>query len=564
MSGSHVTCFHRHLPRKERIMLQPVPAISNIIAASQKQAVTVGTGVTSPSAASTATATAALSHAASATVEGKLSIMLMAIRDSMVQSLLDIMNTVSESLGSPPEADESNVAHALRLADVIQGLTPKQLATVQQQLPAQGQTLPLQLVAQALKDPAGPEAAHIIAYLETARFKGRDLVAEAVIDSYGENEGLPIGEETAAAPEAHPNTSAAPQATSGEPRTEQTTTSDRTNYNPAAAPAEEKQVAEEIQASPQSAQVDVAEELVSDPLIATVISIEEEPAQASADASGEAAAFVAASVAEALEAVADNQPSDAATFDPQIMQNALPTELKEIAADVQEGLKVAIQFAMEAVGPEIDSIRAEGEQVANAVIANALIADVLDAAELHQQDVARSAGELPLPLANIPVQAWQEAADDAAAPFSSGYPPPPSDGTPLTPAQAAAAAVSTPPPAQLPLGVPFAIVQYPPAPDVVGKKDESGVDRVEAVSDEAEGKGRRRERAEEEEQPDDAEEQAQDTPKRAADASDELPVSADDVVAEDAAQEPLALPMPAPLTGLQQEAYDFYQRMAAE
>jgi hypothetical protein len=545
-------------------MLQPIPAISNVSAASQKQAIVVSAGVAGPNVA--LNATAAPSHGASASVEGKLNLLLMAIRDRMVQSLLDIMNEVGESLGSPPDAeaaaDTGNVARALRLADVIQGLTPKQLATVQQQLQAQGQTLPLQLIAQALKNPAGPEAAHVIAYLETARFKGRDLVAEAVIDSYGENEGLPTTQATPV-PDARSASSAVAQSTPAKPQAAQSGAAERTNSNPSTTLTEEGLVAGGLEAGAQLLQAEVVEVAVSDPLIASMISTDDEAVPVAADEPGDAEAFVAASVAEALEVVGDNQPSEVAATDPQIMQGALPTELKEIAADIQEGLKVAIQFAMDAVGPEIDSIIAQGEQIANAVIADALIADVLDAAELHQQDAARNAGDLPLPSANAPAPVWQEAAEDTI-PLSLGFARPPSDASTLMQAAFTEVAVPTPPPVQLPLGVPFAIVQYPPAQDVINRKDALKIDRVDAVGDEAEGKGGQQEKAEEDEEGDQAREQPEEATEQMADASDEPPVPANGITATDAEPVPLALPMPGPAIGLQQEAYDFYQRMAAE
>jgi hypothetical protein len=310
-------------------------------------------------------------------------------------------------------------------------------------------------------------------------------------------------------------------------------------------------------------QAEVVEVAVSDPLIASMISNGDETAPIATDDPGNAEAFVAASVAEALEAVGDSQPSEVAVTDPQIMQGALPTELKEIAADIQEGLKVAIQFAMEAVGPEIDSIIAEGEQIANAVIADALIADVLDAAELHQQDAARNAGDLPLPSANAPAPVLQEAAEDTA-PLPSGFPRPSTDASALAQAALTEVAVPTPPPVQLPLGVPFAIVQYPPAQDIIAREDTLEIDRVDAVGDEAEDKGSQQEKAEEDEEGDQAPKQPEEAAEQMADASDEPAVPANDVAATDAAPVPLALPMPGPAIGLQQEAYDFYQRMAAE
>jgi hypothetical protein len=48
------------------------------------------------------------------------------------------------------------------------------------------------MIAEALKNPTGPEAARIVAYLEIVRYKDRDLAARAVVRSYGQNDASPM------------------------------------------------------------------------------------------------------------------------------------------------------------------------------------------------------------------------------------------------------------------------------------------------------------------------------------------------------------------------------------
>ena len=76
---------------------------------------------------------------------------------------------------------------------------------VERQLTAQGHSLPLRLIAEALKNPTGPEAARIIAYLEIVRYKDRDLAARAVLRSYGQNDASPMRAEARPEIQLHEN-----------------------------------------------------------------------------------------------------------------------------------------------------------------------------------------------------------------------------------------------------------------------------------------------------------------------------------------------------------------------
>lgn len=138
---------------------------------------------------STPDAAVALSLAANSEVEGKLNMLLIGARERMIDSLFAVVDAVSQSLAMQPEAGESNVGYALRLAAAVNNLPASQVAAVQQQLNAQGQTAPLALVARALQNPAGNEAAQVVAYMEVVRYKEKDLATKAVVASYGQNGG---------------------------------------------------------------------------------------------------------------------------------------------------------------------------------------------------------------------------------------------------------------------------------------------------------------------------------------------------------------------------------------
>jgi hypothetical protein len=125
-------------------------------------------------------------------IAGKLNLLLIAAKERMFEALLEAIDAASRALPLPREQDETDLIFASRLADAIQKLPPAKINEIERQLTAQGQNLPLRLIAEALKNPAGPEAARIIAYLETIPYKDRDLAARAVVYSYRQNDASPL------------------------------------------------------------------------------------------------------------------------------------------------------------------------------------------------------------------------------------------------------------------------------------------------------------------------------------------------------------------------------------
>lgn len=522
-------------------MLSPVRAASNVSLTSQKQAAIVGENLTGVN---TIPAAIALSGTIDASVEGKLNMLLLAARARMVDSLLAVIDTASKSIGLRREAGESNATFALRIADAIRDLTPKQLATVQQQLNAQGQTIPLQLIAQALHNPTGPQAAQIVAYIELVRYK--DLATRAVVNSYGQNGGMETQE-------LQPSVTAQPprqdQGVRANPPPQSASSERPSSAAPASFAASLFAEAAEVQ------QVEVAEQVLTGGSLAEEVTAEDkrtaDPQQPKATATSDRPATPVLRPAAATATV-------------------MPGEIRRIAADTQEGLKIVVARVLEAAGPELLEIMAEGEQAADAILAQALIADVLDGEEMRS-------GEAILQKAATP----EKSGGDRPAALSNTTPPPTENDAERAPPNVGLSRLfdegSIAPPilaesqvkavAPLPQGIPFAVAQYLPAPDDAAESSSLQIDRVDPVEDEEQGQSQSEPHDEEEEEQgaasDDGNEAAM---SQSTDAADEETAEASAPMAaagaDDVAPEPKALPMAAPVVPVVDPAYNLYQRMA--
>jgi len=193
--GLLVTCFHRTLRKKEHGMLTPVRSASNASLSTQSQTTAVSTDGLVRAASAVAPVSQIQGADLNSSVAGKLNILLLAVRARMVDALLDVLNATSEALSIPREDDETDLVFASRLATAIQKLPPAKIEQVERQLAMQGHAVPLRQLAEALRNPAGPEAARIATYLETIRYKDRDLAARAVVRSYGQNDASPLRQE---------------------------------------------------------------------------------------------------------------------------------------------------------------------------------------------------------------------------------------------------------------------------------------------------------------------------------------------------------------------------------
>ncbi|MDM9626857.1 hypothetical protein QTL95_13195 [Rhizobium sp. S152] len=173
-------------------MLTPVRAASNASFSLQAQRAAISTDGIVHSAAAVVPAQPIEGGDLNSAIAGKLNVLLLAVRVRMVEALLDVLDSSGDALAAPRGEDETPLAFASRLADAIEKLPPAKIEAVERQLAAQGQAIPLRLLAEALKNPAGPEAARIAAYLEATRSKDRDLATRAVVRSYGQNDGSPL------------------------------------------------------------------------------------------------------------------------------------------------------------------------------------------------------------------------------------------------------------------------------------------------------------------------------------------------------------------------------------
>ncbi|NEJ24650.1 hypothetical protein GR247_31540 [Rhizobium leguminosarum] len=173
-------------------MLTPVRAASNASFSSQGQTAAIVASGLGHSVIAPAPVNAVEAADLNSAIAGKLNILLLAARERMVEALFDVIDAAGRSISLDRGEDESNLAFASRLADAIRRLPTARIDEVERQLTENGHSVPLRTIAEALKNPTGPEAARVVAYLEIVRYKDRDLAARAVVRSYGQNDASPM------------------------------------------------------------------------------------------------------------------------------------------------------------------------------------------------------------------------------------------------------------------------------------------------------------------------------------------------------------------------------------
>ena len=144
---------------------------------------------------------------------GKLNVLLLAGRERIADHLTMLADIVGKAINLPRREGEGSGDYILRLAEAVSRLGPRQRAEVERQLNLVVQGLKLRFLFEAFSNPAGPQAARIVAYMETARYKDRDLAARSVVTSYRQNSGGDggTGAGNAAAPTASPPENAGAQ-----------------------------------------------------------------------------------------------------------------------------------------------------------------------------------------------------------------------------------------------------------------------------------------------------------------------------------------------------------------
>ena len=137
--------------------------------------------------------------------------------ETLADTLVALAETLGKAINLPRREGEAGMDYLLRLSETIKTLDPADQAKVAQQLNQIVQGVKLRLLAEALSNPAGPEAAKLIAVLEMASYKDRDLAARAVVSSYRQNAGAetPVAERAVAMPLSAQSNVSAPAMTQG-------------------------------------------------------------------------------------------------------------------------------------------------------------------------------------------------------------------------------------------------------------------------------------------------------------------------------------------------------------
>ncbi len=172
-------------------MLSPIRSASNASLSSQGQTAAIVAGGLGRSVVAPTPVNAVEAADLNAAIAGKLNILLIAARQRMIEALLDIINATGRTIALQRGEGESDQAFATRVADAIRRMPDAQIDAVERQLSDDGHSLPLKMIAAALRDPTGPEATRVITYVEMINYKDRDLAARAVVRSYRQNDAAP-------------------------------------------------------------------------------------------------------------------------------------------------------------------------------------------------------------------------------------------------------------------------------------------------------------------------------------------------------------------------------------
>ncbi|OWV81215.1 hypothetical protein ATY77_23570 [Rhizobium sp. R634] len=431
-------------------MLSPVRAASNASFSSQGQTAAVVAGGLGRSVIAPAPVNAVEATDLNSAIAGKLNILLLAARERMVEALFDVIDAAGRSISLGRSEDETNLAFASRLADAIRRLPAAKIDEVERQLTAQGHSLPLRLIAEALKNPTGPEAARIIAYLEIVRYKDRDLAARAVLRSYGQNDASPMRAE--ARPEIQLHENSLP-AVMRQPAEKAPVPADLLTETEPRATAEEAVIAEAAEAAdPETPQTESRAQ--SAPAAARDVAPEKSPAQENEASQPLPAETAAADDApETTEALPAQPRAASEKLDPVIPRNwagivaSMTEEVAEMIATIirEQDIEPVVEDGPVEAAVEIDAILDE------AVISDATETLTRQPAEFATPDTRQSAVLRP-PQMDLEIAAARQPKDIAAQPESLPMPAP-------------AEASYLPLQARMPDGLPYAQLPYQFAKD---------------------------------------------------------------------------------------------------
>lgn len=124
---------------------------------------------------------------------GKLNVLLLNGRDAVPEGLTMIADALGRAVNLPRREGETASSYVNRLALALSVLPSALKADAEHELMKILRGVRLQLVIDAFLNPAGPEAARIVALLEMAGTTERDLAAMTVLSSYRQNGGAEPG-----------------------------------------------------------------------------------------------------------------------------------------------------------------------------------------------------------------------------------------------------------------------------------------------------------------------------------------------------------------------------------
>lgn len=127
---------------------------------------------------------------------GKLNILLLNGHEAVSDDLSELAEKLGRALDVPRREGETASAYVQRLAATLERLSPVMRAEAEQALARLLRGVKLQTLITALQNPAGPEAARIVALLEMQIVAARDLATRTVLTSYAQNGGADIDEGT--------------------------------------------------------------------------------------------------------------------------------------------------------------------------------------------------------------------------------------------------------------------------------------------------------------------------------------------------------------------------------
>lgn len=172
-------------------MLPPVQAISNSGTSYPDSRKPQETLIESAARSATSAQPAAQGLEQNSAIAGRLNMLLLSGQEQerTSQNLASLIDLLGRTMKVERNDGESLGGYATRLFQTLASLSPEDRQTVQRQLAQLFGGLQLRTLIEALRNPAGPEAAMLSIYLELHRNKDRDLATRSAVTSYRQNAG---------------------------------------------------------------------------------------------------------------------------------------------------------------------------------------------------------------------------------------------------------------------------------------------------------------------------------------------------------------------------------------